>query len=158
MYNTHQILSLLKPGMAHTGPQSGNLLRSVQLCVFFGAACAIADLRAAPVEFNRDIRPILSDKCFTCHGPDPGARKTKLRFDQESGAQIELAKGRRAFVPGVQEASPRQEPRRLRRAVLFKSIDEEQRLAGVRPPPDDQELAPRMDARNRLQLGAQVGK
>jgi hypothetical protein len=40
----------------------------------------------AEVEFNRDVRPILSDKCFTCHGPDPANRKTKLRFDMESGA------------------------------------------------------------------------
>jgi len=41
---------------------------------------------AAEVEFNRDVRPILSDKCFTCHGPDPANRKTKLRFDVESSA------------------------------------------------------------------------
>ncbi|HLM98047.1 MAG TPA: DUF1553 domain-containing protein [Bryobacteraceae bacterium] len=52
------------------------------------------------VEFNRDIRPILSDKCYTCHGPDAANRKTKLRFDVESGAKIELAKGRMAIVPG----------------------------------------------------------
>ncbi len=37
------------------------------------------------VEFNRDVRPILSDKCYTCHGPDPANRKTKLRFDTEEG-------------------------------------------------------------------------
>ena len=41
---------------------------------------------AADVEFNHDVRPILSDKCFTCHGPDPANRKTKLRFDMESSA------------------------------------------------------------------------
>src|SRR6266404_2031406 len=38
------------------------------------------------VSFNRDIRPILSDKCFTCHGPDAANRKSKLRFDHEDGA------------------------------------------------------------------------
>src|ERR1700693_4868024 len=54
----------------------------------------------AAVQFNRDIRPILSDKCYTCHGPDAANRKTKLRFDVESGAKIELAKGRLAIVPG----------------------------------------------------------
>src|SRR5580693_4805454 len=66
-------------------------------------ALALASLllnAADSVEFNRDIRPVLSDKCFTCHGPDAGNRKTKLRFDQESGARIELTKGRFAIVPG----------------------------------------------------------
>src|SRR4030088_857838 len=55
---------------------------------------------ATAIEFNRDIRPILSDKCFNCHGPDAANRKTKLRFDIESGARIELGKGRYAIVPG----------------------------------------------------------
>jgi hypothetical protein len=52
------------------------------------------------IEFNRDIRPILSDKCFTCHGPDAANRKTKVRFDIESGALIELKEGRHAIVAG----------------------------------------------------------
>ena len=54
---------------------------------------------AQAVEFNRDIRPILSDTCFTCHGPDAANRKTKLRFDTEAGAFADLG-GYRAIVPG----------------------------------------------------------
>jgi hypothetical protein len=55
--------------------------------------------RAAAVEFNRDIRPVLSDKCFTCHGPDKARRLTKLRFDVEAEAKQDLG-GRFAIVPG----------------------------------------------------------
>jgi len=69
--------------------------------LLFVALLAAAPARAEePLRFNRDIRPILSDKCFACHGPDAANRKTKLRFDIESGAKIELGKGRYAIVPG----------------------------------------------------------
>src|SRR4029434_8852240 len=60
---------------------------------------------AAPVEFNRDIRPILSDRCFACHGPDPGNRTSKLRLDIESDAKGDLGKGRRGIVPCQPEQS-----------------------------------------------------
>jgi hypothetical protein len=53
---------------------------------------------AAQVEFNRDIRPILSDRCYTCHGPDESKRLSALRFDTESGAKADLG-GRFAIVP-----------------------------------------------------------
>ena len=67
------------------------------------AACAPrAD---AQVRFNRDVRPILSDKCYTCHGPDPGNRKSVLRFDVESLAKADLGKGRFAIVPGEPDKS-----------------------------------------------------
>jgi len=52
------------------------------------------------IDFNRDVRPILSDYCFACHGPDEEARETELRFDQKESALGELYPGEFAVVPG----------------------------------------------------------
>ncbi len=73
----------------------------VVLCtIFWGmSAAASSKLDETAVEFNRDIRPILSDKCFACHGPDEKKRLTKLRFDTEEGAFADLGGGRFAIVP-----------------------------------------------------------
>jgi len=59
-------------------------------------------LPAAPtkVKFNRDVRPILSDKCFFCHGPDPKKREADLRLDERDAA-VEA----KAFLPGKAEVS-----------------------------------------------------
>ena len=57
----------------------------------------------ARVEFNRDVRPILSDKCYTCHGP--GAQMATLRFDIEAEAKKALRGDRYAIVPNDPEHS-----------------------------------------------------
>src|SRR5512145_1378945 len=52
------------------------------------ASCFAATVFAAPrpVDFNREVRPILSDKCFQCHGPDEKGRKAGLRLDNKDAA------------------------------------------------------------------------
>src|ERR1051325_4313566 len=48
---------------------------------------------SAAVDYNRDIRPIFSDNCYACHGPDQNKRKAGLRLDQKDGALSELKSG-----------------------------------------------------------------
>ena len=55
---------------------------------------------ARKIEFNRDIRPILSDNCFACHGPDDNKRKAKLRLDKKEDAFLAAKSGDFAIVPG----------------------------------------------------------
>ena len=57
------------------------------------------------VDFNFDVRPILVQKCYLCHGPDPSSREAGLRLDTFEGATALLEKGTRAIVPGHPEKS-----------------------------------------------------
>jgi mono/diheme cytochrome c family protein len=59
----------------------------------------------AKVEYNRDIRPILSGKCFACHGQDPKQVQAGLRLDLRDNALGKLANGKFAIVPGKPAAS-----------------------------------------------------
>ena len=65
---------------------------------FFGAFEAALTASSA-VDFNRDIKPIFSDHCYACHGPDANKRKADLRFDVEESAKADLG-GYAAIVPG----------------------------------------------------------
>ena len=68
----------------------------------FGVWIALS--QAAPIDFNTQIRPILADKCYTCHGPDSG-KKLPLRLDSEAAAKADLGGGRHAIVAGHPEQS-----------------------------------------------------
>jgi hypothetical protein len=67
----------LLAGTAHSAPAVGN-----------------------PIDFNRDIRPIFSENCYACHGPDKDKRKAGLRLDVKEGAFNKLDSGDVAIVPG----------------------------------------------------------
>src|SRR5687767_669822 len=76
-----------------------------------------ADPPGRKIEYNRDVRPILAENCFACHGADSAARKADLRLDQSEGAK------KAAIVPGKPEESPLVER-------IFSSEDSE-----MMPPP-----------------------
>jgi mono/diheme cytochrome c family protein len=75
------------------------LIAALALALF----AAIA--RGAAVDFNREVRPIFSEHCYACHGPDEGKRKAGLRLDREEDAFKELKSGEHALVPGDLEKS-----------------------------------------------------
>jgi len=100
----------------------------VVICVVGGGGLGPAATPAAgpgteeAVSFNRDIRPILADKCFACHGQDAAKREADLRLDTLEGATADLG-GTQAIVPGNLEDS------QLWQRVI--SEEEEERM----PPP-----------------------
>ncbi|MEO1981428.1 MAG: c-type cytochrome domain-containing protein, partial [Fuerstiella sp.] len=77
------------------------------MCSGGSSVSALADDRSEDgqqVQFNRDIRPILADKCFQYHGPGAAQRQTDLRLDQASGAYADYD-GNGAILPRDPAAS-----------------------------------------------------
>ncbi len=95
------------PGKVWCQPRVGRLLVLVVWLTLGGwisAASSNAPKTSQPssnkVDFNREIRPILSENCYKCHGPDGDERKAKLRFDIREEALKPAKSGERAIVPG----------------------------------------------------------
>lgn len=90
-------------------------------CILVPAAFAAG----AEVQFNRDIRPILADACFHCHGPDPAARKASLRLDTEAGFFSSREKDGPTIIKGDPDKSP------LYQRLVTTDEDD------IMPPPDE---------------------
>jgi cytochrome c553 len=69
------------------------------------AHTAVVRTDGSGISFNRDVRPILADSCYACHGPDRNQRQRGLRLDREAVAKAPLASGQVAIVPGHPEQS-----------------------------------------------------
>src|SRR5947209_17868419 len=86
--------------------RTGNILP--RLCFAFAVVALLAistpKAHGAPVDFQRQVRPILSDNCFLCHGPDKGTRMADLRLDVQTGALGQRKNGY-PVVPGKPDES-----------------------------------------------------
>src|SRR5262245_4345376 len=74
------------------------------LALMYGASAqtvpsASVKKESAKLSFNQTVQPILSENCYACHGPDPGARKAKLRLDRAEFAYAPHDKSGPAIIP-----------------------------------------------------------
>jgi hypothetical protein len=91
---------------------------------------ASSGLAAEDVDFNRDVRPILADVCYHCHGPDQARRKAALRLDVEASAK-ETRKGHAAIIPGSSAKSE-----------LIRRVTTKDPVAQMPPPDSGRHLTP----------------
>ncbi len=82
-----------------------SLFGALALCGVGGYSQSAGESSEDTVSFNRDIRPIFSDTCFRCHGPDESSREADLRFDLPESAFAEREGGYFAIAPGDPEVS-----------------------------------------------------
>ena len=98
-------------------PNAGSRIAVLTCVLFLSQWCRTwGQQDNSRIDFARDVRPILSDKCFKCHGPDAAARKADLRLDQrkvaqsvltfEAGAQSELVRRISSRDPAEQMPPP----------------------------------------------------
>lgn len=121
---------------------------NVLLTCMLALASAMAARAAEPVQFSLQIRPILSDHCFHCHGPDETHREAGLRLDSVESA-MSAANGRAAIVPGKPDESE-----------LWKRIVSEDANDVMPPPSTHKSIKPeqRQLMRDWIEQGAKWGE
>ncbi len=120
-------------------PWKRRQMRPMMRILFVGCSLVVGVARAEELDFNRDIRPILSENCFYCHGQDPQKREADLRLDQRAAA-IEAG----ALVPGQASESE------LVRRVLSEDAD-------LRMPPPDSNRRLTTEDKERLRRWVEQG-
>jgi mono/diheme cytochrome c family protein len=90
----------MKPPWRHAQRCSRWLLAGLLVGGYASASLAKSPADHAKIDFNRDVRPIFSEHCYACHGPDQQKRKAGLRLDVQEDAFKELKSGSRALVAG----------------------------------------------------------
>ena len=90
---------------ARPQPAPGVRRRPTAAAAALALLLAPAATGAGPVDFNRDVRPILSDRCYACHGPDATSLKGGLRLDLREQATAPAESGATAIVPGQPDDS-----------------------------------------------------
>ena len=100
----------MKPPILPGAPRIPSL-RSLGLALvagaelFSGDGARAAETAGGAIRFNRDIRPLLSDNCFSCHGPDKNNRKSGLRLDDPEQPFLPSKSGAIAIVRGSPDKS-----------------------------------------------------
>lgn len=98
-------------------------LNSLTCCSFILLISSVS--MAEEIDFTRDVRPLLSGRCFKCHGPDPETRESGLRLDESEAAMQELESGEHAIVPG-----------KISKSALIDRITSDDEYLRM-PPPED---------------------
>ena len=138
----------LKPHLFRSGVfQIGSLWMTSLLVALLGTqVLPVLGAANTRIDFNREVRPLLVEHCYPCHGPDLEKRKGGLRLDRPEGATLKLASGARAVVPGNPSGS--------RLLQVISSADPDEHM----PPPSTgkQLSAPQMEALRRwIEEGAE---
>ncbi|QDT74791.1 PSD1 and planctomycete cytochrome C domain-containing protein [Lacipirellula limnantheis] len=81
------------------------LIASLSIAAVAFLATGSLPARAGAINFSRDVRPILSDKCFACHGPEAASRKAGFRLDERESAVGAAESGMTPITPGDPDAS-----------------------------------------------------